>query len=99
MIREPALEEAIAYSSAGAATYVIYFDMDTEIDVEPPVRESCCGVAHGSELLYTFNFLTYYRDEPGVQVWEDEVRDYMANQISSILNTGRVYFEYIIIIW
>ena len=47
LIREPALVEAIAYANAGGTVRVLYFDMDTWIDVMT-FGESCCGVGHAS---------------------------------------------------
>jgi len=81
LIREPAQTEAIAYANAGAPVYALYFDMDTELDILT-LAETCCGVAHGSELLYTFGSPFFGLD------WEANVEKYIVDQYSSIIKTG-----------
>ena len=89
LFRETALDEAKAYATAGAPVYTLYFDMETKIDILT-FAETCCGVAHGSELLYTFG----YKSDPnlaflGQAAWNQAVTDYIGDQISSIVKTGK----------
>ena len=91
LIRESALEEAVTYSAAGAQVFVLYFDMATKIDFADIAQESCCGVAHAADLLYTFNFIeSYFADS--MKVWEVEASNFMAKQLDSIINTGIIFY-------
>ena len=87
VIRKSALEEAIAYSAAGAQVHVLYFDTDTRIDVVQPGIEPCCGVPHASDLLFTMNFIENYFFEKMLP-WGEDTADFMAKQFDSILKTG-----------
>ena len=84
VIREPARVESVAYAAAGAPVYVLYFDMDSVYDFFTG-GEACCGVAHGQELIHTFNF---YEPSDNPLAWEVDVTEYISNQISSIVKTG-----------
>lgn len=84
VIRGPSFEEATAYLAAGANVYTMFFDTDTTFDFLSPGVESCCGVAHAADLLYTFEV-----NIPGVTSESDiAVGQYIGAQFSSIINTG-----------
>ena len=51
--RLPAKTEMEIYKDSGVDVYMIYFDMKTKFDILTEDL-SCCGVGHGTELLYLF---------------------------------------------
>ena len=89
VFRMPPRTEAMAYSTAGAKVYVLYFDMDTERNLFSS-EASCCGVAHASELFNTFGWIHPYAAD--TLPWELEVSDYIIDQISSIVKTGTISY-------
>ena len=59
--------------------------MDSVYDVW--TGESCCGVAHAHELVHTFGFLDPSSSD--TLAWEVDVTEYISDQISSIVQTGK----------
>ena len=97
LFRETALEEAKAYATAGAPVYTLYFDMETKYNYKDIMAidkitfsDTCCGIAHGTELLYTFGWTS----DPSrafleQAAWDQTVSEYIGDQISSIVKTGK----------
>ena len=85
--RFPAQEEANAYANAGADVYVLYYDMDNVIDILT-WEMSCCGVPHGSELIYVFNWID--TESIYTRAWENPLSLYIIDHYSSIINTGKL---------
>ena len=88
--------DALTYSNAGADVYLYFYDTDGLGDTIAGVQ-SCCGLGHAKELIYTwaatdnqpiFPFLTAGQESP--TAWELEFTSLLGSDIDQMTSTGRL---------
>ena len=92
--------DAAVYSKAGAEVFLYFYDVDGLGDFIADTKDSCCGLGHAKELLYTwgttyneyiFPFMAMGQREP--KQWELDFTKILNDDIDRMVSTGRQDIE------
>ena len=92
--------DASSYARAGAEVFLYFYDVDGLGDFIAETKESCCGLGHAKELVYTwgttyndavFPYMSMGQSEP--KKWELEFTKILNDDIDRMVSTGRQDIE------